>query len=556
MTQNDNIKSVNQTLTQAVTNTSTIISGFNVTITPMSATSQVLLNGFVNYAAVVGNPMDTITMRIYRGATNAGTLLVTTTCGATGTAGTVGVQGSCVWTYVDSPATTSAQAYSVYVQGTNASAGTVTSMTNMAMEVHAGADLAELYGTNVNSLVMGDVVSLDPSLEKGVKKSAGAYDNNVMGVVSTQPNVVMGSEDLGGTKAVPVALQGRVTVKVVAENGPIARGDYLVASSTPGVAMKATHGGMTIGQAMSAYDDMGTGATGVVTIFLKNSYLPNEYFNLNVAGLTANAPPESDTDLLAGLVTKMSARAADQAPVDLSADRLAAAFSVVSPKGVFNGLLVDSIGSIHDAIAINSDTIFFGRPYFNADTAGFAKIYAGNDHVDIAFEKEYSSLPIVNATISFENVDDPAERAAAEQGVLANNIRFIVSRVTTKGFSIVLNSAANSEVPFSWTAFAVKDAKTFTSNANASTDAAPVAPTPVTPTPVTPAATDNPTPPPSSDANVNTPTDTNTPAAAPAAPTPAPETALGAGQADSQQPTSDTASTLPASSDTMTESNP
>ena len=38
----------------------------------------------------------------------------------------------------------------------------------------------------------------------------------------------------------PLALAGRVPVKVSAENGPIRRGDLLTTAATPGHAMKAT----------------------------------------------------------------------------------------------------------------------------------------------------------------------------------------------------------------------------------------------------------------------------------------------------------------------------
>ena len=55
-------------------------------------------------------------------------------------------------------------------------------------------------------------------------------------------------------------------VKVVTENGTIKIGDYLTASSTPGVAMKST-GGPVIGQAMSEYDGVGTGMVVVIKNF-------------------------------------------------------------------------------------------------------------------------------------------------------------------------------------------------------------------------------------------------------------------------------------------------
>ncbi len=135
-----------------------------------------------------------------------------------------------------------------------------------------GADLAEFYSSNDTSLVPGDVVSLDPSLDAGVKKSTSAYDASVMGVISTKPGVVMGSssKDSGGIPVL-LALSGRVPVKVNQENGPIKAGDLLTPSSTPGVAMKATKPGPTIGMAMNGYSGQGLG---MVTMFIKNSYAP------------------------------------------------------------------------------------------------------------------------------------------------------------------------------------------------------------------------------------------------------------------------------------------
>ena len=143
------------------------------------------------------------------------------------------------------------------------------------MIVKVGADVAETYGTNDDTVSRGDVVSSDPSLDAGVKKSVGAYSFNTMGVISTRPNVIMGAEDTGGVQHVPASLSGRVPVKVIDENGPIQPGDYLTTSSTPGVAMKATHGGMVLGQALTGFDDNGLGAIGFVMVFLQNTYLPD-----------------------------------------------------------------------------------------------------------------------------------------------------------------------------------------------------------------------------------------------------------------------------------------
>jgi hypothetical protein len=132
-----------------------------------------------------------------------------------------------------------------------------------------GADLAEAYYTNDNSIAPGEIVSVDNSLKAGVKKSSGAYDSGAMGIVSTAPGQILSDPEAAGNAAMPVllALNGRVPVKVSTENGAIKAGDYLTASSTPGVAMKATEPGQMIGKAMEDFTGGGSGQ-GMITAFV------------------------------------------------------------------------------------------------------------------------------------------------------------------------------------------------------------------------------------------------------------------------------------------------
>jgi hypothetical protein len=82
----------------------------------------------------------------------------------------------------------------------------------------------------------GDVVVIDPNHDERVIKSYKANDTAVAGVISTEPAMLIG----GSESKTPLALAGRVPVKVSAENGPIRRGDLLTTSDTPGHAMRAT----------------------------------------------------------------------------------------------------------------------------------------------------------------------------------------------------------------------------------------------------------------------------------------------------------------------------
>ncbi len=105
-------------------------------------------------------------------------------------------------------------------------------------KVFAGAgynDIAE-HMPAATDVTAGDVVVIDPEHDERVIKSYKANDPTVAGVISTDPALLIGQADSPS----PLALAGRVPVKVSAENGPIRRGDLLTTAATPGHAMKAT----------------------------------------------------------------------------------------------------------------------------------------------------------------------------------------------------------------------------------------------------------------------------------------------------------------------------
>lgn len=112
------------------------------------------------------------------------------------------------------------------------------------------SDVAEhIYDTKANTEA-GDVVVADPQNTISIIKSSVPYQSSVVGVVSTEPSMTMGTElkvdRLTGDPlpdarpTAKLALAGRVPVKVTDENGSIIPGDMLTTSSTPGYAMKWT----------------------------------------------------------------------------------------------------------------------------------------------------------------------------------------------------------------------------------------------------------------------------------------------------------------------------
>ncbi len=137
-----------------------------------------------------------------------------------------------------------------------------------------GADLAEIYNTSDVGLLPGELVRIDHSLESGVTRTTNTYDKEVLGVVSTQPGLILDDGKRIGSSQVAVALSGRVPMNVSVENGVIEPGDFLASSTTPGVAMKATEDGMVIGQALTSFGGEGVGQ---VIAFIKNTYSPGKY---------------------------------------------------------------------------------------------------------------------------------------------------------------------------------------------------------------------------------------------------------------------------------------
>ena len=174
-----------------------------------------------------------------------------------------------------------------WAQGTSSGSTIVRGGGQLIAYKISGADLAEAYYTNDQSVMPGDVVQIDGSLRAGVQKSQGAYSQSSLGVVSTEPGFVLGEpKDAVATKGKPVllALNGRVPVKVSMENGPIKAGDYLTASSKPGVAMKATHAGQMIGVALEDYKNEAPGGNGTTMVFVNPGWAAPQSSDTNLQG--------------------------------------------------------------------------------------------------------------------------------------------------------------------------------------------------------------------------------------------------------------------------------
>ena len=96
------------------------------------------------------------------------------------------------------------------------------------------ADVAEIYVGDA-SYEPGTLVSLGGSAE--VTQTESFADQGVFGIVSTRPAYLMNARRKKEPNALPIAVAGRIPVKVT---GNVKRGDRLIASNIPGVAQSAT----------------------------------------------------------------------------------------------------------------------------------------------------------------------------------------------------------------------------------------------------------------------------------------------------------------------------
>ncbi|MBN1168904.1 hypothetical protein JXA63_03350, partial [Candidatus Woesebacteria bacterium] len=158
-------------------------------------------------------------------------------------------------TFIDDPATTDQTAYTICssdeTTGTN---GNINRIEMILSEVGIASDYAEVYATNDTNLQIADIATVDPTLNSGIQKTASAYDKGVIGVVSTKPAQVIGGGSDEGTSGVPIAMTGRVPVKVTSLAGPISGGDIIASSYISGYGMRADRSGAIVGKAMHGTD--------------------------------------------------------------------------------------------------------------------------------------------------------------------------------------------------------------------------------------------------------------------------------------------------------------
>ncbi len=147
-------------------------------------------------------------------------------------------------------------------------------------------------------------------------------------------------------------------------------------------------------------------------------------------------------------------------PGSLQALELAGGLTVNGPAEFRGETLFTAFTQFIDRVIFGKDVEFAGRVTFNQDTAGYAIVKEGETDVVVTFDQEYAVTPVVNASLSLQPIENAEVRRATEELLLVSDVRYIITHVTTTGFEIRIAEGAQMDVPFSWQAIAVKDAKT------------------------------------------------------------------------------------------------
>jgi len=306
----------------------------------------------------------------------------------------------------------------------------------------------------------------------------------------------------------PVALSGRVPVRVHSRGGPIKPGDPITTSSMPGVGIKATQPGRIIGTALESWTGEGEGK--ILVLINLGYYIGEEndtallvqpeemVIEPTLGNLDQLAESTTSGGLkLADIIATDSAMATSSSQISLVPatiiSRLVEFTNGIRVKTIFENLgqslfqgpavffaKVDfrKIVQFIDQVTFQKDVSFKGKVEFNQDAAGYAIVKQGQRFVDVVFENEYTTEPIVNASLiipklnnkTFEEKIISGDCVAGQtiemcqeeiaKNLLKNNIQYAIVGKSKQGFMIVLKELATQDILFSWNAVSVSEAKT------------------------------------------------------------------------------------------------
>jgi len=322
------------------------------------------------------------------------------------------------------------------------------------------ADYMEMYpveesadkGTVV-AVGSSNVTTKDGDTIKQLVRSTKAYQNSVIGIVSDKSkagdfnSIGYNIEDKDNPQ--PIALAGRVPVKVANTSEEILAGDFITSSNETGKAMKATNAGQVIGKALESWSPNSGKST--VMVFVQNSYYlggdttldstSGSFLSLNSTQDMTNEGFQAN-DSTQTIITEL------ETMQGLSFDNESNTLTATSIFKTIEDFISEGIATFKNTVKFLTDVTFGGRITFeDKDLAGYAQIKSGSNEVRVTFENDYTYPPIVQVT---------------PQGNY--NIKYWTTDVSVTGFTVKIDPVLAEDVQFSWSALSVKDAKTHEGN--------------------------------------------------------------------------------------------
>jgi hypothetical protein len=256
----------------------------------------------------------------------------------------------------------------------------------------SGIDFAEYFVKDSSEFTAGEVTALS---QNGVTKAATPYDSKLLGVVSAHPGF-SGGED--GSNKVLVAIAGQIPVKIDPASPAITPGDYLTASATPGLAVKATRPGFVIAKALESWNPVNP--TDTILTYATTSWVDPTYSlafdesgNLTVSGQITAADvttpiPETSLANLKSQITNLESQVASA-----SAELLNLKSLIENQNATLSAQLAE-LTVLGDATI--SGQLSVSGPSLLADTTIAGKLYIGL----LKFDDLEASLESLTGTIT------------------------------------------------------------------------------------------------------------------------------------------------------------
>lgn len=311
--------------------------------------------------------------------------------------------------------------------GGNGTAGVVVTFNYTA----SSGDLAEWYETK-DGVEAGDVVAiskenLEYDSRLGLQKISilekASTNSEVVGVVSTSPFETIGGDILNNAKRPrPIALAGRVPVKITEANGKIKTGDLLAASNIPGIAKKATKAGITIGRAMED-SNCKEGQDCKVMVLVNTSYSTGALIKtaLNEGGInTDQITSELDYGkILFAQMLQDKKDIVDSEISEINTDRIAAGLEVITPRVITEEILANFIKPVDQDIALQ----------LSSDGSFIVKDETGLEAIKFDSSGNATFAGVVTADKIRANQIEGIEFIIASQSATADRIASITSEL-------------------------------------------------------------------------------------------------------------------------------